>query len=238
VIYYHCTKRKIPCSQKSIEEKKLEAQFETYINNVTYDQYLLDYLVEISKMQDAPKKKDNELEVAYIKKRLTLNEKKQTELLEIKLRKLINDQEYLSKKNNLENEKNELEERFKNTTIDYLEAEKLTIETFTFMAKLRKSFKDGSIEEKKAIIQEIGSNPKMTDKKVLIQAKKPFDIIFNHIKSSCPQNTRFEPQMLGLGKPKNHAFSTACRQWRGLVDEVRTFYYKKNGYSQTRGTCD
>lgn len=24
--------------------------------------------------------------------------------------------------------------------------------------------------------------------------------------------------------------------WQGLVDDVRTFYYKKNGYSQTRGT--
>ena len=225
-IYYHCTKKRIPCSQKAIEEKELNQQFESYINLVTYDQYLLDYLLKISETQKPPKEENKKLEIASLKKQLSLNEKHKTELLQIKLRKLLTDEEYLDKKNEFEKEKDILEQKLKIETVGFDEANSKTITTFNFMAKLRKYFIEGSIENKKEVIHEIGSNPILTDKKLLIQAKKPYDIIFNHINSFRALNIRIEPQMLCLDKPKNPALNTAYYQWRGLVNEVRTFYYK------------
>ena len=232
-IYYHCTKRRTKCYQKSIEEKELNDQFISYINLITYDQYLLDYLLKISETQESPIENDNKLEIASIKKRLSLNEKHQTELLQIKLRKLLNDEEYLTKKNELEKEKNLLEQDLKRATDGFDEAKEETIDTFRFMAKLRRSFIEGSIEKKKAVIHEFGSNPILTDKKLLIQAKKPFDDIFNHIESIRPYNVRFEPLILGLPYGKNPALSEVISLVRGLVDDVRTFFYKKHGYSQS-----
>ena len=226
-IYYHCTKRKTKCSQKYIEEKELNEQFIAYINLVTYDQYLLEFLLHISETQEDPHEENNKMEIDSLKKRIARNEKNLAELLKIKLRELLSDEDFLSKKHELEKEKKSLEGQIRKATDGYDTAKTETIDTFKFMTKLRQSFMSGSIEEKKAVLHEIGSNPILTDKKLLIQAKEPYDIIFNHIKSYSPQNTRFEPQMLGLGKPKNRAVHTAYWQRRGLVDDVRTFFYKK-----------
>lgn len=232
-IYYHCTKRKTRCSQKYIEEKELNEQFISYINLVTYDQYLLDYLLKISETQESPIENDNKLVIATLKKRLSLNEKSQSELLQIKLRRLLNDEEYLAKKHEIEKEKISLEQNLKQATDGFGEANNETIDTFRFMTKLRKSFIEGSIEEKKAVLHEIGSNPVLTDKKLQIQAKEPYDIIFNHVKSIKPYNIRFEPLILGSRKPNNRVLHAVIWQGRGLVDDVRTFFYKKHGYSQS-----
>jgi len=234
-IYYHCTKRKTKCSQKYIEAKELNEQFKSHINMITYDQYLLDYLLKISETQESPIEEENKLVIKNIKKRLSLNEKSQSELLQIKLRKLLNDNEYLDKKNELEKEKYSLEQNLIKATDGYNDANEETIDAFRFMAKLRKSFMEGSIEKKKAVLRQFGSNPILTDKKVLIQAKEPFDNIFNHIKSIRPYNIRFEPLIHGLPYGKNPALGEVVCMVRGLVDEVRTFFYKKHGYSQSDG---
>ncbi len=225
-IYYHCTKRKVPCSQRSIEEKQLNDQFETFINLVTYDQYLLDYLLHISETQKSPEEVNIKQELTSLKKRITLNEKNKAELLQIKIRNLLTDEEYLDKKNEFEKEKDMLEQKLKRVTEGFDEANRRTITTFNFMKKLRESFIEGSIENKKEVIYKIGSNPILTDKTLRMLAKEPFDNIFNLVKSFRPYNLRFEPLILGLPYEKNPALSRAISLVRALVNDVRTFYYK------------
>jgi len=235
-IYYHCTKRKAQCSQKYIEEKELDEQFVSYLHSVTYDQYLLEFLLHISETQEDPQKNNNKMEIASLKKRLAQNEKNLSELLKIKLRELLSDEDFLSKKQELEKEKKSLERHIRKATDGYDSANAEAIDAFTFMTKLRQSFMSGSIEEKKAAVRHIGSNLVLTDKNLLIQAKEPFDNIFNHVKSVKPYNVRFEPLIHGLPYGKNPALDEVVSKLRGLVDEVRTFFYKKHGYSQSSGS--
>ena len=232
-IYYHCTKRKTTCSQKYIEEKELNEQFVSYLHSVTYDQYLLEFLLHISETQEDPHEHNNKMEIASLKKRIAQNEQNLSELLKIKLRELLSDEEFLSKKQELETEKESLEGQIEKATDGYSSAKTETIDTFKFMTTLRQSFMTGSIEEKKAAVRQISSNLVLTDKHLLIQAKEPFDSIFNHIKSIRSYNVRFEPLIRGLPNTNNRTLHAVICTERGLVDDVRTFFYEKNGYSQS-----
>ena len=225
-IYYHCTKRKAQCSQKYIEEKELNEQFVSYLHSVTYDQYLLEFLLHISETQEDPHENNNKMEIASLKKRIAQNEKNLSELLKIKLRELLSDEDFLSNKRKLEKEKTSLEGELRKATDGYDSAKAEAIDAFKFMTKLRQSFMSGSIEEKKAAVRQIGSNLVLTDKNLLIQAKEPFDNIFNHVKSIRLYNVRFEPLIHGLPNGKNPALDEVISKLRGLVDDVRTFFYE------------
>ncbi|MEW6410922.1 MAG: recombinase family protein [Candidatus Zixiibacteriota bacterium] len=235
-VYYHCTKRKTTCSQKYIQEEQLNDQFESFMNLITYDQFLLEFMLKISESQQDPQEEDNKMEIASLKKRIAHNEKNTSELLTIKLRGLLNDADFLSKKQELEKERELLGRRIKNAIEGYDKAKNETIDTFRFMTMLRKTFTTGTIEEKKGVVRDIGSNLILLDKKLLIEAKEPYDIIFNHIESIKPYNIRFEPLIHGLPNGKNPALNEAISKTRGLVDEVRTFYLNSDSCPQSGGS--
>ena len=172
--YYHCTKRKNPnCSQGCLEEKDLEKQILEILANIeipnTFHDWALKYLKE-----DTVKDREN------IKKITENNQKeynsclkKIDSLIEMRMNKELNEQEFLQKKENLLKEKTKLQEILNDTDkrVDQLinKAEAL----FDFARDAKVNFENGNLEQKRDILSTLGSNLLLKDKILFILMQKP-----------------------------------------------------------------
>jgi len=95
--------------------------------------------------------------------------------------------------------------------------------TFNFACYARYWFKNGTPEEKSQILQALGSNLTLKDKKLFIQVKKHF-LLLEKISSRVPEvKGRFEPKKFALNKGKiEEVYSKNPILWKAL-DEVRTW---------------
>ena len=196
--YYHCTKKKreIKCQQPSIRVEELEKQILDYLRKIHVTDRVKDwaikYLKEIREKEKTLKPDiSNSLQKAYLQ-----NQKYLENLNQMRYRELITDEEYLAQKKELLKEAIFIKEKLdKNNNLDnWLEPSQ---NCFIFANKAKKLFENGNLEDKRLILETVGSNLSLKDQKLSIQAEKPFDI--------------FE---------KQDNFSS----WLAIVDAIRTFY--------------
>lgn len=195
-IYYHCTKKRKPCSQRCIEVKELEKQILEYLKRISLSQSFTDwafkYLDGLDKEDDMLKEKTHESLGNGVKEA----EKNIENLTTMRIKDFITDEEYLSQRNKLILEKESLKLRLQKDTKnqDWLE---LTKKSFIFSSRAKFWFTKGNLEQKRLILTSIGSNFLLRDKKIRIQLLKPFSMIEEGLKN---------------------------RSWCPLVHDVRTFF--------------
>ena len=193
-IYYHCTKRKDPkCSQKSIEEKKLQGLIERELNKIDIPDSLQEWAVSILK-------KDNRVESIsrnHILENLG-NEykevvKKIDNLIDMRAGGELSKEEFENRKRGLIEEKSLLNNELTMTNQrvdDWLErAERY----FAFAENVKERFQKGGIEIKKDILNTLGSNLYLKDQKLKIDLDKPLKIIEKMATESRRINEMFEP---------------------------------------------
>ena len=224
--YYHCTKRKKgkTCSQPSIRKEDLEKQVIQCLSNIEisekFKNWALRYLKEISdKETDTRTTIYQSLQNAYNKAQKELDR-----LLGLKLRELITDEEYLRKKGELLKEQKALKEKLEDTEHRAGHWLELSEKTFIFAHYARKWFEKGTLEDKKIILDTIGSNLILKDKKLFIDNKKPFFFIKKGLKVLPPLKAGFEPVKKRENKAENTASLTPNLTMRGIVDDVRTYW--------------
>jgi DNA invertase Pin-like site-specific DNA recombinase len=225
-IYYHCTKKKKGphCQQKYLELKDLESQIASYLENVHVPQKLLDlafeYLREESKEQN-----EKEIDVRRSLENALANcRKKLDNLNQMRLKDLINDEEYVGEKKRLSEEKSRLERSLKEDPAKH--SLDLTAETFNFAARAKKDFQNGSPSDKRTILRELGSNLFLKDRNIEIQLEKPLQIIEKGLKVIGTGNGRLEPSKIVSFEAKSELSTSEFRPWWATVEDVRTFFEK------------
>ena len=116
----------------------------------------------------------------------------------MRIKDFITDDEYLAQRNKLFREKESLRLKLQKgpQPRDWLEPTK---DCFIFASRAKNWFIQGDLEQKRIILNSIGSNLFLRDKKLSIRLQKPFSIVEEGLKS---------------------------RSWQSLVDDVRTFFQK------------
>ena len=237
-IYYHCTKRKSgkKCSQKYVQEPALTAQMLTFIDTLAIDEDVLEIPLQIIERQRGSITAKNESIINSLEKRISETNRGLSELLTIKLRKLISDEDFLSKKAELENEIEKLQSQLTRTKQDPEHASERSIEAFKFAATVKDKFKNGSKRKRRSIIGQIGSNLTLTDKKLLIQAKEPFNHFQDFQLAPNTKFPRFEPPEWRSIKHKNQlSYAGFCANL-ALVDKVRKYFQRRSSFPQNNGT--
>ncbi len=183
-IYYHCTKRKNPnCSQKSIEVKELERQIEELLANIEipkeFEEWAIKYLNEIHEKEDLDQKNiSKNLEESYQNCIKKINN-----LVKLKISpsntdgSLLSDEEFERLMKPLQEEKRLIEQKRKNLGQRVEEWVELAKNTFHFSTHARYWFKNGTLKEKRTILQTLGSNFYLKDKKIHIDLLKPYFLI-------------------------------------------------------------
>lgn len=227
-VYYHCTGRKDPnCKQKSIEQKELENQIKDTVSRISIPKEFVQWAIEVLKEEN---KKETDFQIQMVKKHekdYSSCVRKINELLNMKLSGLLTDEEYVSKKQELESEKSSIQHLMNTTDSMANDWIKKTEQLFDFGSRAIEIFENGDTNQKRELLNLLGSNLSIKDKKLSIQVEKPIiylQDISSELKRVNVKKSTFEPQ---LNLYKRTTYRTNFSQISNLyplLDDVRTHF--------------
>jgi site-specific DNA recombinase len=173
--YYHCTKRRIDnwCEEPYVQVGELERQIVAFLREITIPDKFHDWL--IAKL-DRLAKRDKNADAA---KRLSLEqaragaEKELDNLTKLRIRDLLTDDEYLKQRQELERKQVKIAQNLKSADQleDRFEPARMLV---SFSNSAASWFEAGDLRTKRLILFIVGLNPTLKDKKLSIDARKPF----------------------------------------------------------------
>lgn len=227
-LYYHCTKRKrqLACKQQVVTVMNLEKQIGEFLNSITITENISDWCISVLKELENENKGNHALTIKSQQKRLNACNGEIAELLNCKIRQLISDEEYVTKRQELQEEKFRIKELLEDRDNRFDEVIRLGEQAFNFAAEAKKKFESGTAEEKRSILHYTGSNLILMDGKLNISSKKPLFFIQKTVQQQKAKNVTFEPEKMSCRKEKTAPVGDGFRLWRGMVEDVRTFLYE------------
>ena len=136
---------------------------------------------------------------------------------------LLSDEDYAKQKSELTKEKIRLEVMLNDTSGRIEKWLDVAEKTFDFACNARYMFEIGDFETKSQILQVLGSNLTLKDKKLSIGLKKPFSVI-EKVSCGIPEiKAEFEPKKSGVDTRKFEASLLKNPILRGGLDDVRTY---------------
>ncbi len=219
-IYFHCTKKKNRnCTQRSVRIEDLETQINNELASLQIDEdYLklaIDYLNE-TKTQEFEDKAT-----------IRLNLEKLVDECNRKLKRLSDEftsinnldyqmyrpEEFAEIKAAIISERSGYEARLIDVQDKSDEWLELTEKTFNFCAYARYHFNNGSLKAKGEILNSLGSNLILKDRKLLINAYEPFFIVKDYVSSSVNEAEKLEPGNSGATTKKNELSQAQISSW-------------------------
>jgi len=171
--YYHCTRihRTPACKQPSIEEKTLTAQVRQFLERVTLPDKLNQHLIEELRTEQPTDARQQAAE--RLKAQTTSLRKQLANLTDLRIRELISDEEFETKRQSVMREIGETEENAEKAV-----KQKSMFEPLVILQILRnKAVSWFDIIDPRHIpklIEILCSNPLIADKKALLVTAKPF----------------------------------------------------------------
>ena len=175
--YLHCTKHVAPCTQKYVREESIATQVDQTICRVALEAAIADKIVRELENDRESSAKAQEAAVARVKADLTTCEKQTDLLLDMRLNEQISENEYISKKCVLVNEKAELKgklEAFERNRKNRFEP------AIAFIKEAKDAtflLAEGNSEQKRDFLKKIGSNFLMAEKSLAVEFKKPWNLL-------------------------------------------------------------
>ena len=228
--YYHCSKSGRPvCSQKYISGLELEKQINESLARICISQqfkeWAIKYLHELHE-----KESTSQIEIIQSQQKAYQECVQEIDNL-VKLKTApsnvdgsrLSDEEYGRRRVELLKTKKKLEELLNDAGHQVEQRLKLSEETFEFACAVQERFAKGDPKTKKEILTTMGSNLTLKDKKLLIEARKPFFILGNTLSSDKPVFPPIEPAKTEAAQWQNIPFLFLSPYLRGEIDDVRTF---------------
>ena len=153
-----------------------------------------------------------------IRLRLTRLKSMQEQLLNLRLSGGIDDQIFIQKKNELTTEQIILEEELGRAENPEAGLLNLARKTLDFQANVIYRFQKGTPQTKRLILQIIGSNLFLKDRKLLLDFKKPFLEIAEAKNTPDGQKQPFEPMETIENTGQNAENQTVCPAPSGRLD--------------------
>ena len=211
-VYYHCTKRRsrVVCRQKTIRVEVLEAQVRDILGSIQISKHFRDWALKHLRQVHTREAKVRGTKARSLDSAYRSCQKQLDALTDLRLRDLVNDEEFSAKRRTLTEELLRLREHLQdsdNRAVQWLE---LTERAFVFANLAKKRFQEGGLEEKRAILVALGSNLVLQDRILRIQLQKPFLLM-----------------QKGSSGPA----------WWGVVDGIRTFFVQHPSFVQWPPFC-
>lgn len=173
-IYYHCTKKRFDyhCSQPYLEVKKLERQILDFLEEISISDRCHNWA--IGKLDRVFAKDRESSNLARVSLERTFKDKSKAldNLTQLRIRDLITDEEFTIQRQKLQHEQISLKQKLENQNADsWFEPARMFI---SLSNRAVSWFSEGDNQTKRLILEIVGSNPTLKDKKLFIEARKPF----------------------------------------------------------------
>lgn len=229
-VYYHCSHRINPkCTQGCIQLKDLEEQIKKFLEKIEINQKYLDWaLKHLQESRQEECKASLDIQVSQQK---ALNDitAKLDKLMDMRLREVVSEAEYLAKKAALLKEKEHyqalLQDSDKNQNTGLLRAEAL----FNFAKTTKEKFENGTLRQKREILQSLGSELTLNHKILSISAHEPFVILQKALTQISEATVRFGTTEEPINKRRTPSFEVIRPLWLNAADAIRTWFVE-NGW--------
>jgi len=199
-VYYRCTKKvNKNCSQGSfrldILEKQVDKELQKYEISEKFRDWAIEYLNELNDDEVS----DRELVRKNLKEAYDDCVKKLDNLLKLKIspqninESVISEKEYLEQRKYLLQEKEDLQDKLNNTNQRINNWLELSEKTFNFACYARHWFSHGDLETRAQILDALGSNLIIKDRKLQIDGQKHWFLIEKGKQDIVLLAKKFEP---------------------------------------------
>jgi hypothetical protein len=205
-VYYQCTRHRVvaePCREPAIPERQLIDQVAHTLGRLTIPEPILAWIkTKVNGVLEADQAR-GELVRGTLEDAKRSTEREIANLLTLRLRDLVPDDVFTAKTRELEQRRASLEERLAMATRAGGEVAGRVNKLLDFAAFARKSFVEGSAVQQRTILEAVGSNYRLTGRKVSFDLGKPLALV---------------------------AEAGSCSNWYRLVDDVRTWFLTTTEY--------
>jgi hypothetical protein len=195
--YYHCTKRKVKCSQRYIREEALAAQIRDYIQKLFINDEIRDLMLAELQKVSVQSETSNFSIKQQLKEKIETLEAQLERLLDFYLGEKISQEEYVAKKQKLLTEKVDLKENLEDFGRKGLSRFERVRDFITTCNSASYVALKGNFSSQREFLKKCGSNFILKDRTLSVSWSKPFSLL-----------------ALGQG----------LEEWRGLFHKVLTFY--------------
>lgn len=193
-VYYHCTKHQNKkCTQGSIEEKELKRQLDTYLANFEVPESMKTWAIEGLKKLHSNEVFDREHIRAQHKTNYDRAVRMIDRYIDMRANNEITEDELAEKKAKLIKEKNDAKEALDKVDHRINHWLEVADKCLNFAEKARTAFDKGTAETKKTVIEAIGSNLTLIDKKVRFEAHQTLFTLEIAKKIASEENLWIEP---------------------------------------------
>ena len=171
--YYHCTKKKGPCSAKGyLREEKILEQAKKIVEQLSLpDDWANNMLAKLDK-QETQSKSENRAVVQHLKNEKQELEKKLEDLLDLRLDGTITNDEYLTKKNKLVSQKVNLDQKIARAERNHCEWLEPTRQLILRSQKAKSLLQTENLQEIPTFLKQVGLNWALKEDAVQWEAKK------------------------------------------------------------------
>ena len=208
--YYHCSKSCNPdCLQKCVSAVDLESQINERLKRISipdkFKSYCLKFLHEKHERESSAQR-------ATIETRQKFHDdcvRQIDNLVSLKTSSanidgsLLSDEEYSRRRSELLKDKALMEALLASAGPQVDKQLALSVATFEFACAAQERFSNGDAMTKREMLSSIGSNLILKDKKLWIEARKPFFIIENVLTSQLPITDSIEPTLSVVKQSSN-----------------------------------
>ena len=159
-------------------------------------------------MLDKAEAKNGSEKKASLEPTLTKKKKEYKELILMKERGLLSDDEFMELKTPQKSEIEALQRALSKN-----EDKVKVVDTRAhkaFLVGIETIFKKGTVQEKKDTLSELGSNETLKDKKLNVYNTGVYEKIINGLLTAKAENARFEPEKCQATKDKTGVFASVC----------------------------
>lgn len=173
--YYHCTKRRsdYQCRQKYLGAEQVEEQILQFLETIAPPSGF--HAMGLAGLEKASQEKKHDQEAQRLAKLKAIDDVRTQlgNLTRLRVRDILSDEDYLQQRQELEREQIRLTQNLENDqkADSWFEPAKVL---FSFSSRAISCFQKGDFKAKRLILEITGLNPTLKDKKLNIEAKKPF----------------------------------------------------------------
>ena len=198
-IYYRCSKKLGPCSQKYLSGKKFEAQVKDYINSLELDKRYIGWVRAVLKRINSEQfELDRKHKEIQTKKLMEISKKKE-KLFDMRADGIYSEEEYQIEKKNLLEQELEIKAYISEDTTAYWE--KVRDNALNFAERVTELFNLGDPQIQKLVVQILGSNLSLFDQKLVIEPKSAFIFLKDLEKDISKELSTLEPTISQSEQP-------------------------------------
>ena len=176
--YYRCTKKRGACSQKPIPQQDLERQIIRELSQVEIPPEFYDWAIGVLREDAEQEGADRSIILTNQRREYDKVLSKLESLLEMRINKEINEEEFADQKTRLLNEKARLQEILNDTDSGVTKWFEKAEKAFSFARDAKARFEKAEFEKdgwqvRKGILADLGSNLSIKDGKLTVSLTKP-----------------------------------------------------------------